>query len=310
MNGSDNMARIAVIIPCYNEEKTIGKVIDDVRNKLPDCQIFVGDNNSTDNTAKVSLEHHAIVKKIHKQGKGNVIRKLFATIDADIYVMVDGDATYDVSKLPEMVNYVLDEDFDIVVGNRLATTYFIENKRKFHNFGNKLVNNFINFLFKGNIQDTMSGFRVMNRSFVKSLPILDNGFGIETEMTIYILNKNFALKEIPIKYTNRIDGSYSKLNTFKDGLKVVTTIINLFKEYRPLLFFTLISSFCFVLSMFLFIPIFITYLKTGYVLKIPTLVVSGVFLTMSLIFFITGLILDSIKTKYNQITEIINNKYN
>lgn len=304
------MTRIAVIIPCYNEEKTIGKVIDDIRNIVPNCQIFVGDNNSTDNTVKVSLEHQAIVKKIHKQGKGNVIRKLFATIDADIYVMIDGDATYDVSKLPEMLNYVEHDDYDIVVGNRLATTYFKENKRKFHNTGNRIVNKFINFLFKGNIQDTMSGFRVMNKRFVKSLPILDNGFGMETEMTIYILNKNFAIKEVPIEYTDRIEGSYSKLNTFKDGFRVIKTIINLFKEYRPLLFFSLFSIFCFVVSMILFIPVFIIYLQTGYVLKIPTLVVSGVVLTLSLIFFITGLILDSIKTKYNQLTEIINNRYN
>lgn len=304
------MSRIAVIIPCYNEEKTIGRVIDDIRNQIPNCQVFVGDNNSTDNTVKVSLEHGAIVKKVHKQGKGNVIRKLFSNIDADIYIMIDGDATYDVSKLREMVSYIEDEDFDIVVGNRLATTYFKENKRKFHNFGNKLVNKFINFLFKGNIQDTMSGFRVMNRSFVKSLPILDNGFGIETEMTIYILNKSLAIKEIPIKYTDRVDGSYSKLNTFSDGFKVITTIINLFKEYRPLMFFSIISIICFITSIILFIPVLIAYFNTGLVQKFPTLIVSGVLLTVSLIFFITGLILDSIKTKYNQLTEIINNKYN
>lgn len=304
------MTRVAVIIPCYNEGKTIGKVIDDIRTIVPSCQIFVGDNNSTDNTVSVSLEHHAIVKKIHKQGKGNVIRKLFAMIDADIYVMIDGDATYDVSKLPEMIKYVEHDDYDIVVGNRLATTYFKENKRKFHNTGNRIVNKFINFLFKGNIQDTMSGFRVMNKRFVKSLPILDNGFGIETEMTIYILNKNFSIKEVPIEYMDRIEGSYSKLNTFKDGFRVIITIINLFKEYRPLLFFSIFSILCFVLSMVLFIPVFIIYLQTGYVLKIPTLVVSGVILTLSLIFFITGLILDSIKTKYNQLTEIINNRYN
>ena len=264
----------------------------------------------SDNTVKVSLEHQAIVKRIHKQGKGNVIRKLFATIDADIYVMVDGDATYDVSRLPEMLSYIERDDYDIVVGNRLATTYFKENKRKFHNTGNKVVNKFINFLFKGNVSDTMSGFRVMSKRFVKSLPILDSGFGIETEMTIYILHKGFALKEIPIKYTDRIEGSYSKLNTFKDGFKVMKLIINLFKEYRPLLFFSLFSLGCLILSIGLFIPVFIAYLKTGLALKFPTLIVSGVLLTLSLIFFITGLILDSIKTKYNQLTEIINNRYN
>lgn len=302
------MARIAVIIPCYNEEKTIGKVIDDVRKQIPDCQIFVGDNNSTDNTAKISLEHNAIVKKVYKQGKGNVIRKLFSIIDADIYVMIDGDGTYDVSSLKEMINYVKDDDYDIVVGNRLATTYFKENKRKFHNTGNIVVNKFINFLFKGNIQDTMSGFRVMNKRFVKSLPILDNGFGIETEMTIFILNKNFSIKEVPIKYYDRIEGSYSKLNTFKDGFKVIVTIINLFKEYRPLLFFSIFSIICLFFALMLFVPVFISYLKTHLVLKFPTLIVSGVLLTLALIFFITGLILDSIKTKFNQIAEILNNK--
>lgn len=304
------MTRVAVIIPCYNEEKTIGKVIDDIRNVIPYCQVFVGDNNSTDNTIKVSLDHQAIVKKIPKQGKGNVIRKLFQTIDADIYVMIDGDDTYDVSKLPEMLSYIESDEYDIVVGNRLATTYFKENKRKFHNTGNKIVNKFINFLFKGNVFDTMSGFRVMSKRFVKSLPILDSGFGIETEMTIYILHKGFALKEIPIQYKDRIDGSYSKLNTFKDGFRVIKLIINLFKEYRPLLFFSLFSIMCLILSIILFIPVFVAYLKTGLVLKFPTLIVSGVLLTLSLIFFITGLILDSIKTKYNQLTEIINNRYN
>lgn len=304
------MSRIAVIIPCYNEEKTIGNVIDSIKKEIPSCQVFVGDNNSTDNTIRVSLEHSAIVKKIHKQGKGNVIRKLFATIDADIYVMIDGDATYDVSRLKEMVSYVEDDDYDIVVGNRLATTYFKENKRRFHNTGNRIVNNFINFLFKGNVQDTMSGFRVMSKRFVKSLPILDNGFGIETEMTIYILHKGFALKEVPIRYIDRIDGSYSKLNTFKDGFRVIKLIINLFKEYRPLLFFSIFSVICLILSIILFVPVFIAYLKTKLVLKFPTLIVSGVLLTLSLIFFITGLILDSIKTKYNQLTEIINNRYN
>ncbi|MCI8778985.1 MAG: glycosyltransferase [Bacilli bacterium] len=304
------MSRVAVIIPCYNEEKTIGNVIDSIKEKIPNCQVFVGDNNSTDNTVKISLEHQAIVKKIPKQGKGNVIRKLFATIDADVYVMIDGDATYDVSKLPEMLSYVESDEYDIVVGNRLATTYFKENKRKFHNTGNRIVNRFINFLFKGNVQDTMSGFRVMSKRFVKSLPILDSGFGIETEMTIYILHKGFALKEVPIKYIDRVEGSYSKLNTFKDGFRVIKLIINLFKEYRPLLFFSLFSLGCFILSIGLFIPVFIAYLKTKLVLKFPTLIVSGVLLTLSLIFFITGLILDSIKTKYNQLTEIINNRYN
>lgn len=304
------MSRVAVIIPCYNEEKTIGNVIDSIKEKIPNCQVFVGDNNSTDNTVKISLEHQAIVKKIPKQGKGNVIRKLFATIDADVYVMIDGDATYDVSKLPEMLSYVESDEYDIVVGNRLATTYFKENKRKFHNTGNRIVNRFINFLFKGNVQDTMSGFRVMSKRFVKSLPILDSGFGIETEMTIYILHKGFALKEVPIKYIDRVEGSYSKLNTFKDGFRVIKLIINLFKEYRPLLFFSLFSLGCFILSIGLFIPVFIAYLKTKLVFKFPTLIVSGVLLTLSLIFFITGLILDSIKTKYNQLTEIINNRYN
>lgn len=304
------MTKIAVLIPCYNEEKTIGKVIDDVRKQIPNCDIYVGDNNSTDNTIKESLKHKAIVKKIHQQGKGNVMRYLFSIIDADIYIMIDGDNTYDVSALKEFVNYVENENYDIVVGNRLATTYFEENKRKFHNVGNKIVNKFINFLFKGNIQDTMSGLRVMNKRFVKSFPILDSGFGIETEMTIYILNKKFSIKEIPIKYKDRIEGSYSKLNTFKDGLNVIITIFNLFKEYRPLLFFFIFSIICFITSMILFIPILIDYFETGLVLRFPTLFVSGVILTLSLIFFITGIILDSIKIKYNQITEILINKNN
>ncbi len=304
------MSRVAVIIPCYNEEKTIGKVIDDVKKVIPNCQIFVGDNNSSDDTFSVSLNHGAIVKKIHKQGKGSVIRKLFTIIDADIYVMIDGDDTYDVSSLLEMISYIENENYDVVVGNRLATTYFSENKRVFHNFGNKLVNNFINFLFKGQIQDTMSGFRVMSRQFVKSLPLLDNGFGIETEMTIHILNKNYSIKEIPVNYKNRIEGSYSKLNTFSDGAKIIKTIIYLFKEYRPMLFFSIFSILCLIISIILFVPIFADYLKTGVVPRFPTLIVSGVILILSLIFFITGVILDSIKNKYNQLTEIINNKYN
>lgn len=302
------MSKIAVIIPCYNEEKTIGKVIDDIKKAVSDCEIFVGDNNSTDDTFNVSLNHGAIVKKIPKQGKGMVIRKLFTIIDADIYVMVDGDDTYDVSILPNMISYIENENYDVVVGNRLATTYFIENKRIFHNFGNRFVNNFINFLFKGQIQDTMSGFRVMSRQFVKSFPLLDNGFGIETEMTIHILNKNYSIKEIPINYKDRIEGSYSKLNTFSDGIKIIKTIIFLFKEYRPMLFFSIFSIICLIISIILFVPIFQDYLKTGVVPRFPTLIVSGVILILSLIFFITGIILDSIKNKYNQLTEIINNK--
>ena len=249
------MSRVVAIIPCYNEEKTIGKVIDDIKGQLPNCLIYVGDNNSSDRTVEVSLEHGAIVKKVYKQGKGNVIRKLFSIIDADIYIMIDGDATYDVSDLNKMVNYVKNEDYDIVVGNRLATTYFKENKRLFHNVGNRLVNKFINFLFNGNIQDTMSGFRVMNRRFVKSFPILDNGFGLETEMTIYILNKGFDMKELPVKYQDRPNGSCSKLNTFKDGYRVILTIIKLFKEYRPLLFFSSFSLVCLITSISLFVPI-------------------------------------------------------
>lgn len=247
--------KIAVLIPCYNESKTIGKVVKDYRNVLPEAEIYVYDNNSTDGTDRVAKEQGAIVCYEKRQGKGNVIRSMFADIDADAYLIVDGDDTYPAECASEMVNLVLKEHIDMVIGDRLSSTYFTENKRPFHNFGNKLVRYLVNKIFHANVRDIMTGYRAFSRKFVKHYPVLSKGFEVETEMTIHALDKNFLLKEIPILYRDRPKGSFSKLNTYGDGIKVLKTILLLFRDYRPFFFFSIISSAFFLLGIILFFPI-------------------------------------------------------
>ncbi len=301
---SEQRAKIAVLIPCYNESKTIVDVVKGYKKALPDAKIFVYDNNSTDNSRQLATQAGAIVRDEYRQGKGNVIRSMFRDIDADCYLMVDGDNTYSPADAQKMCQYILDNRADMVIGDRLSSTYFSENKRPFHNFGNKLVRFLINRLFQSNVKDVMTGYRAFSWDFVKSFPVLSKGFEIETEMTIHAVDKNFRLVEIPISYQDRPDGSKSKLNTYSDGFKVLKTITVLFEEYKPLVFFNLISLICFVVSLILGVPVVVEYFQTGLVPKFPSLIVAGVILTIALLLSVTGIILQVIVKKHRQLYEL------
>lgn len=297
--------KIAVLIPCYNESKTIEKVVKDYKSVLPDADIYVYDNNSKDGTDEIAKKAGAIVRYEYKQGKGNVIRTMFKDIDADCYLMIDGDDTYPKENAKEMCDYVLEGKADMVIGDRLSSTYFQENKRPFHNFGNVLVRGLINTLFKSNVRDIMTGYRAFSYEFVKTFPVLSKGFEIETEMTIHALDKNFLLKEIPIEYRDRPSGSVSKLNTYSDGFKVLKTIARLFKEYKPSIFFGLISLLFLIISLVFGIPVFADYFKTGLVERFPTLIFSGFMLMISMLMFICGVILEVVVKKHRQLFELI-----
>lgn len=296
--------KIAVLIPCYNESKTIKKVINDYKSVLPEADIYVYDNNSNDKTDEIAKKAGAIVRYEYRQGKGNVIRTMFKEIDADCYLMIDGDDTYPKENAKEMCDLVLSGKADMVIGDRLSSTYFTENKRLFHNLGNRIVRFLINKLFNNNIKDIMTGYRAFSYEFVKSFPVLSKGFEIETEMTIHAVDKNFKLKEIPVTYRDRPNGSVSKLNTYKDGFRVLKTIAMLFKEYKPSAFFNIISVICLVLSLILGVPIVGEYFETGLVPRFPTLIVSGIILLMALLFCITGIILQVIVKKHRQLYEL------
>ena len=300
-------SKIGVLIPCYNEGKTIEKVVKDYKKVLPEADIYVYDNNSTDDTAKIAENAGAIVKYEYRQGKGNVIRSMFRQIDADCYIMVDGDDTYPAENAREMCNLVLDKKADMVVGDRLSSTYFTENKRPFHNFGNRIVRFLINKLFKNNIKDIMTGYRAFSKEFVKTYPVLSKGFEIETEMTIHAVDKNFLIKEVPVAYRDRPVGSVSKLNTYRDGFKVLKMIATLFKEYKPFFFFNIISIVLALISLLFIVPVFQEYFETGLVLRFPTLIVGGFIMLSALLSFICGVILDVIVKKQKQVYEIILN---
>ncbi len=301
-------SKIAVLIPCYNESKTIEKVVKDYKNTLPEAEIYVYDNNSTDGTDEIAKKAGAIVRYETKQGKGNVIRTMFREIEADCYLMIDGDDTYPAESAREMCDYVLNENVDMVIGDRLSSTYFTENKRAFHNFGNRIVRWSINTIFRSKINDIMTGYRAFSYEFVKSYPVLSKGFEIETEMTIHAIDKNFTLKEIPVQYRDRPEGSVSKLNTYKDGVRVMKTIATLFKEYKPGLFFNIISGLIFIIAAILAIPVFIEYMNTGLVPRFPTLIVSGLLVVISLLLTTTSIILQVIVKKNKQIFEILLNQ--
>lgn len=308
-NSKKNMnKKIAVLIPCYNESQTIEKVVKDFKKVLPEADIYVYDNNSSDNTDEIARNAGAIVKYERKQGKGNVIRSMFHDIDADCYIMVDGDDTYEATDAKKIVESVLNNGADMVIGDRLSSTYFSENKRPFHNVGNKSVRFLINKLFKNNIKDIMTGYRGFSREFVKTFPVLSKGFEIETEMTIHALDKNFYIEEFPIEYRDRPEGSESKLNTVSDGIKVIKTITRLFKEYKPFAFFGIISIILWLISLGFFTPVFITFLETGVVEKIPTVVVSGITAVIATLLFICGLILDVVVKKHRQLFELFLNQ--
>ncbi len=297
--------KIAVLIPCYNESKTIEKVVKDYKKALPEADIYVYDNNSSDGTDKIAEKAGAIVKYEYKQGKGNVIRSMFKNIDADCYLMIDGDDTYPAEHAREMCNYILEGKADMVIGDRLSSTYFKENKRPFHNFGNVLVRGLINSLFKSKVKDIMTGYRAFSYDFVKTFPILSKGFEIETEMTIHALDKNMGLKEIPVDYRDRPAGSESKLNTFSDGFKVLKTIARLFKEYKPSIFFGLIGFIFFAIAVGFGTPVFIDYFKTGVVERFPTLIFSGFMLMISVLSVVCGIILEVVVKKHRQLFEFV-----
>lgn len=299
--------RIAVLIPCYNEAQTISKVIRDFKEALPEADIYVYDNNSSDKTAEIAKAEGAIVRFEYRQGKGNVIRSMFRDIEAECYIMIDGDDTYPAENARSIVDLVINKGVDMVIGDRLSSTYFTENKRPFHNVGNKLVRFLINKLFKSDIRDIMTGYRGFSRQFVKNFPVLSKGFEIETEMTIHALDKNFLLEEIPVQYRDRPEGSVSKLNTVSDGVKVLHTIATLCKEYKPFMFFCSISVILLSIAIVLFIPIFNEYLITGLVLRFPTLIVCGVIATIALLMWICGIILEVIAKKHRQLYEIFLN---
>lgn len=298
------MDKIAVLIPCYNESLTVAKVVTDWKTALPEATVYVYDNNSTDGTAEIAQNAGAVVRHEYQQGKGNVIRRMFREIDAQVYVMVDGDDTYPADCAREMVELVLHRQSDMVVGDRLSSTYFTENKRRFHNFGNTLVRLSINTLFRSNIRDIMTGCRAFSFDFIKTFPVLSAGFEIETEMTIHALDKNMKIDHVIIPYRDRPAGSESKLNTVRDGLKVLRTILTLHRNYKPYSFFGIISAFLLLLSAAFFLPVLITYIRTGLVPNFPTLIVCGFTVIAALLSFFTGLQLQNAVQKNKQDFEL------
>ncbi|MBR1550304.1 MAG: glycosyltransferase [Bacteroidales bacterium] len=284
--------RVAVLLPCYNEEKTIGKVVRDFREVLPEADIYVYDNNSTDRTVNVAAEAGAIVRHEYVQGKGNVIRRMFREVEADCYIMADGDDTYPAHHAPEMVDQIVNRQADMVIGDRLSSTYFQQNKRPFHNVGNRLVRGLICRLWHTEVKDIMTGYRAFSRPFVKLFPVMSGQFEIETEMTIHALDKRFRLVEVPIDYRDRPEGSVSKLNTFSDGLKVLRTIVTLFKEYRPMRFFGWLAVLLAVVAVAMFVPVLVDYFHTGLVMRFPTLFVALFLFLAALQSLFTGLCLD------------------
>lgn len=291
------MDKIAVLIPCYNEEVTIKKVIDDFKSVLPEAVIYVYDNNSTDKTAEIAKREGAVVRRENRQGKGNVIRSMFRNIDAECYVMVDGDDTYPAQAAPEMCRAVIERNADMVVGDRLSSTYFEENKRPFHNLGNSLVRKSINTIFKSDIKDIMTGYRAFSFNFVKTFPVLSKGFEIETEMTIHTIDKNMACENVVIEYRDRPEGSESKLNTYSDGFKVLRTIARLFRNYKPLAFYGFFAAIMFIISLALFIPFYCTF---GFAAHTLLYVICALLFICAIFCMFTGLILDTIKQKSHQ----------
>lgn len=302
------MDKIAVLIPCYNESKTIAKVVSDYKQALPEAEIYVYDNNSTDGTDEIARRAGANVRYEPRQGKGNVIRSMFRDIDADCYLMIDGDDTYPAENAREMCRLVLERGVDMVIGDRLSSTYFQENKRPFHNFGNVLVRSLINKIFHNDVKDIMTGYRAFSKTFVKHFPVLSKGFEIETEMTIHALDKNFLLREIPVTYRDRPAGSVSKLNTYSDGFKVIMTIFKLFRDYKPMFFFSILSIILFLISACFVTPVLMEYFDTGLVPRFPTLIVCGFLVLLAMLLWSCGLILEVLVKKHRQLYEILLNK--
>ena len=292
--------KTAIIIPCYNEAMTIEKVVSDFKNEMPHADIYVYDNNSTDNSGEIAENAGAIVRNEYRQGKGNVVKSMFRDIEADCYIMVDGDDTYPAEAGPEIEELILSGKADMVIGDRLSSTYFDENKRRFHGSGNKFVRKFINMVYGSDLSDIMTGMRGFSWEFVKSFPASSEEFEIETEMTIFALNHNFLIEEIPIDYRDRMEGSESKLNTYSDGFKVIKVMIAYFRDTKPFTFFSLITSLLLLIALIYFIPILISFIQTGYVEKVPTLITIAAVVIVAVIIFFTGVILHVIKKQHNE----------
>ena len=312
-NKKETNTKIAVLIPCYNEELTVEKTVNDFKVALPSADIYVYNNNSKDKTKELAIKAGAIVRDEYKQGKGAVIRSMFRDIDADVYIMVDGDDTYPADEAQKLIKPVLDGKADMVIGDRLSSTYYTENKRPFHNFGNSLVKGLINFLFKSNLNDIMTGYRAFSKKFVKCMPVMSDGFQIETEMTIFALTNNMLVVNVPITYRDRPEGSESKLNTFSDGFKVLLTLFNLFKDNRPFLFFGSISIIIFIIGLLIGIPVINEFIKTAYITKVPSAVLAAALMLNSFLLFSVGIILDSIKNTKRylfecHVNEVLRNK--
>lgn len=295
--------KIAVLIPCYNEELTVEKTVSDFKRVLPNADIYVYNNNSKDRTKELALKAGAIVKDEYRQGKGAVVRSMFRDIDADVYVMVDGDDTYPADEVEGLIAPVLEGKADMVIGDRLSSTYYTENKRPFHNFGNSLVKGLINFLFKSDLNDIMTGYRSFSKKFVKCMPVMSDGFQIETEMTIFALTNNMQVVNVPITYRDRPEGSESKLNTFSDGFKVLLTLFNLFKDNRPFLFFGSISIVIFIIGLLIGIPVIDEFIKTAYITKVPSAILAAALMLNAFLMFSIGIILDAIKNEKRYLFE-------
>ena len=298
-----NDKKIAVLIPCYNEELTVEKTVSDFKRVLPNADIYVYNNNSKDRTKELALKAGAIVKDEYRQGKGAVVRSMFRDIDADVYIMVDGDDTYPAEEVEGLITPVLEGKADMVIGDRLSSTYYTENKRPFHNFGNSLVKGLINFLFKSNLNDIMTGYRSFSKKFDKCMPVMSDGFQIETEMTIFALTNNMQVVNMPITYRDRPEGSESKLNTFSDGYKVLLTLFNLFKDNRPFLFFGCLSLIIFILGLVVGVPVIDEFIKTAYITKVPSAVLAAALMINSFLLLSVGIILDAIKNQKRYLFE-------
>lgn len=298
-----NDKKIAVLIPCYNEELTVEKTVSDFKRVLPNANIYVYNNNSKDRTKELALKAGAIVKDEYRQGKGAVVRSMFRDIDADVYIMVDGDDTYPAEEVEGLITPVLEGKADMVIGDRLSSTYYTENKRPFHNFGNSLVKGLINFLFKSDLNDIMTGYRSFSKKFVKCMPVMSDGFQIETEMTIFALTNNMQVVNVPITYRDRPEGSESKLNTYSDGFKVLLTLFNLFKDNRPFLFFGCLSLIIFILGLIVGVPVIDEFIKTSYITKVPSAVLAAALMINSFLMLSVGIVLDAIKNEKRYLFE-------
>ena len=304
------MNKIAVLIPCYNEEKTVEKVVNDFKKELPNADIYVYDNNSKDKTAELAVKAGAILKHEYRQGKGNVVRSMFRDVDADVYVLVDGDDTYPADEVHKLIEPINEGKADMVVGDRLSNgTYFKENKRGFHGFGNNLVRWLINTLFHSNVHDIMTGYRAYSRKFVKCMPVMSDGFQIETEMTVFALVYKMNIVEVPITYRDRPEGSVSKLNTFSDGFKVLITLFDLFKDYKPLIFYSLLALIFSIFGLIIGIPVISEFIKTSYITKVPSAILAAGLFIIAFLFMVVGLIVDYLKNQTQLLFQMHVNEY-